>query len=363
VPRRFGQKPAILADVAAAVGLSPAAVSLALRGKPGVSEGTRTRVLDAARALGYRQVVGIARLRHDPLTFGLVAKVHIGPQEANAFYSPVVAGIQASCRSHHIDLMLATMPVDQHHYPIELPRIVTNGTCDGLIVVGAHLSPATTAAFRTAPPTVLVDAYAEDDPFDAVVMDNVGGARSAIRHLVSRGHRDIAILATDPQAYPSILERRVGYDQIIVEEKLTPHYIDAEFWQPESAAAKAVAYVKAHPEVTAIFCANDLVAVALLQAARQEGISVPDRLSVVGFDDIDVAKFVSPALTTMAVDKVGMGRLAVTLLLHRLEVNKECATLTFLRPTLVERESTQAAEPEAPLNEADFAPHVDLRTT
>jgi len=363
VPNRVGHKTATLADVAAAVGLSPAAVSLALRGKPGVSEATRTRVLEAARTLGYRPVDGVSRQHLNPMTIGLVINPdHGGVQEANRFYAPVIAGIQGSCRSHHMDLMLATMPVDLHQYPIELPRIVTNGTCDGLIVAGAHLSPATAATFRAAPPTILVDAYAEDDLFDSVVMDNVGGARTAVQHLVSLGHREIAILATEPQAYPSILERRRGYEQVMAEQELTPCFIDAQYWLPEAAAAVGIEFVKAHPEITALFVANDLVAVAFLQAARQEGIVVPDQLSVVGFDDIDLAKFISPALTTMAVDKLGMGRLAVTLLSHRLEVDKECVTQTSLRPTLVERESTRALRPVATPVEVDTARQLDPQT-
>ena len=353
MPTRLGQKRTTLADVATAVGLSPAAVSLALRGKVGVSPLTRTRVLDTARALGYRPTSSLSRQHQRPLTIGLVIKaVHGDSPEANRFYAPVMAGIEEACRRQHMDLMLATMPVDQHYYPIEVPRIVTDRTCDGLIVVGAHLSLATAEILQTAPPAVLVDAYAEDDTFDLVATDNVGGARTAVQHLVSRGHRDIAILATEPQAFPSILQRRRGYEQVLYEAGLAPHYIDVPYWPPESAAEVGLAYVKAHPEISAVFCANDAVAVALLQAARQDGLMVPEQLSVIGFDDIDLAGFVSPALTTMAVDKVGMGRIAVTLLAHRLEFGKDSVTQTLVRPQLVERESVrvvaqvaQGAEP------------------
>jgi DNA-binding LacI/PurR family transcriptional regulator len=95
-------------------------------------------------------------------------------------------------------------------------------------------------------------------------------------------------------------------------------------------------------------------------AARQAGIDVPGRVSIIGFDDIDLASFVSPGLTTMAVDKVGMGRIAVTLLAHRLEVGKECVTQTLVRPTLVLRESTSvvdsAARPEGSAPELQAQP-------
>ena len=280
------------------------------------------------------------------MTIGLVIKaLHGDAPEANRFYAPVMAGIEESCRLHHMDLMLATMPVDEHYYPIDVPRIVTDRTCDGLIVVGAHLSQGTAAILRAAPPVVLVDAYAEQDGFDLVATDNVGGARIAVEHLIARGHRDIAILGTEPQAFPSILQRRRGYEQVMAEAGLPPRYIDAPYYPPEAAAIVGINYLRANRDVTAVFCANDAVAVALLQVARQAGIGVPDEVSVVGFDDVDLAAFVLPALTTMAVDKVGMGRIAVTLLAHRLELGKECVTQTLVRPQLVERESVRALEP------------------
>ena len=360
MPERHGTKPATLADVAAAVSLSPAAVSLALRGKVGVSEATRTRVFDAAKTLGYRPIAGVSRQHQKQMTIGLVIKAVYGDApEANRFYAPVLAGIEESCRAHRMNLMLATMPVDEHYYPMEVPRIVTDRTCDGLIVVGAHLSRATAELLRHAPPSVLVDAYSDDDAFafDSIATDNIGGARTAIGHLVSKGHRNIAILATEPQTFPSILQRRRGYKQVLSEAGLARHYIDAPYWPPESAAVVGVAYLQAHPEITAVFCANDAVAISLIQAATQAGIAVPDQLSVIGFDDIDLAGFVSPALTTMAVDKVGMGRLAVTLLSHRLEVGKECVTQTLVRPTLMERDTVRTLEP---LARSETAPELHL---
>jgi DNA-binding LacI/PurR family transcriptional regulator len=284
----------------------------------------------------------ISRQRQKPMTIGLVIKaVHGDSPEANRFYAPVMAGIEESCRAHGLDLMLATMPVDQHYSPIEVPRIVTDRTCDGLVVVGAHLSKATAEILEAAPPAVLVDAYAEDDPFDSVCADNVGGARAAVAHLIANQHRQIAILGTEPRAYPSILQRRRGYEAVMAESGLTPRYIDTPYWSPERAAAAGVEYLQDHPEITAVFCANDAVAVALVQTARQGGIEIPERVSVVGFDDIDLASFVSPSLTTMWVDKVGMGRIAITLLVHRLEMGKECVSHTFVRPQLVSRQSVR----------------------
>lgn len=335
-----------LADVATAVGLSPAAVSLALRGKPGVSDAARKRVVEASQSLGYRPSSAISHPHQGPPTVTLVIRaLHGDSPGANRFYGPVLAGVEERCRSLHIRLVLAVMPVDEYNHPVEIPHAVTDRFSDGLIVVGAHLAGATSQLLEGRQPAVLVDAYADEGVFDAVETDNIVGARTAVQYLLDHGHRDIAILGTGPQAFPSILQRRRGYEQAMAEAGLPARYIDAPYYEHNKAAASAIDYLRANPNVTAIFCANDMVAITFIQAAREAGISVPGQVSVVGFDDIDRASFVSPTLTTMAVDKVGMGRLAVTLLAHRLEVGKECATSTLVQPHLVERETVRNLAP------------------
>lgn len=346
VTRDEGRKRVTLADVAQAAGVSPAAVSLAVRGEPGVSRETRDRVVDTARRLGYRGTARSTPRRSRQVTVGLIIKApHGDAPEVNRFYAPVMTGIEEMCRIREIDLLFAAMPVDGDYYPLEVPRLVTERATDGLIVVGAHLSHGTTALLEDGPPAILVDAYAEDVAFDSVVSDNVGGARGAVEHLIGNGHREIVLVGSRPDSFPSILQRRRGYEQAIAEAELRPHYVDVPHVQPEAAAAEALAYVQGHPEVTAAFCCNDAVAVALIQDAQRAGLDVPGNLSVVGYDDIDLARFVSPQLTTMAVDKLGMGRLAVTLLLHRLEFGQGAMTQAFLRPRLVERGSVRAISP------------------
>jgi len=150
--RGTGHKSATLADIAATVGLSPAAVSLALRGKPGVSEATRERVVEASRSLGYRPISGLSRHRHKPMTVTLVIRaLHGDSPDANRFYGPVLAGIEERCRRLHIHLMLAIMPVDQHNHPIEIPHTVTDRFSDGLIFVGANFTPASFWRMRNRP--------------------------------------------------------------------------------------------------------------------------------------------------------------------------------------------------------------------
>jgi len=267
----------------------------------------------------------------------------------NVFYGPILSGIEERCRGLDVRLVFAIMPVDEHNHPLGLPRSVTDHPTDGLILVGADIGTRWTSLLRVgAVPAVLVDGYAEDEALDSVDIDNASGARTAVRYLMSRGHREIAMVGTAPNAFPSVRERRVAYEQVVSEARLTPHYVDVPYYDHERAAEAAVQYVLAHPEVTAIFCANDLTAITFLQAARVAGVSVPDQVSVVGFDDIDLASIILPGLTTMAVDKPGMGRLAVTLLLHQLEFGKIAGCTTLVKPTLVERATVRTIEREAP---------------
>jgi DNA-binding LacI/PurR family transcriptional regulator len=343
------RKRVTLADVARAAGVSPAAVSLAIRGEPGVSRETRERVVDTARRLGYRGVSRSSSRRARQVTVGLIIKAPQGDApEINRFYAPVMTGIEEICRIREVDLLFAALPVDRQYVPLEVPRLVTERSTDGLIVVGAHLSHGTTALLEDGPPAVLVDAYAEDVAFDSVFSDNVGGARAAMDQLISRGHREIALVGSEPDSFPSILQRRRGYEQAIAEAELKPHYVDVPHVPPEAAAAAALQYLGAHPEVTAAFCCNDAIAVALIQGAQRAGLDVPGAVSVVGYDDIDLARFVSPQLTTMAVDKLGMGRLAVTLLLHRLEFPEAAVIQALIRPRLIKRGSVRTIEAAAP---------------
>ena len=337
------RKRVTLADVAQAASVSPAAASLAIRGEPGVGTETRERVVATARRLGYRGVSRTAaRGRNRQTTLGLVIKAPQGDApEVNRFYAPIMAGIEEMCRVREVDLLFAAMPVDSEYYPLEVPRLVTERMCDGLIVVGAHLSHGTTLLLEEGPPAILVDAYAEDVDFDSVVSDNVGGARAAVEHLIAAGHRDICLVGTTPGSFPSIVQRRRGYEQAMTEAGLRLYLADAAHVPAEPAAEAGISYLREHPEVSAMFCANDAIAIALIEAAGRAGLGVPDRLSVVGYDDIDLARHVQPHLTTLAVDKLGMGRLAVTLLLQRIEFPESAITQAFMRPRLVERRSVR----------------------
>ncbi|MEZ4673821.1 MAG: LacI family DNA-binding transcriptional regulator [Caldilineaceae bacterium] len=330
-----------IADIARKSGVSAATVSLALRNKAGLRNETRQRVLDTAQQLGYLyQSSNQAATRLEVNHIGVIIKARANdPAATNSFYGPVLTGIEEICRRRQIHLVYANLLVDEKNVPIEPPRLLTERHTDGLLIVGLQVNTALqTILQQDNSPVVLVDAYAADNPFDAVVSDNFTGGYMATRHLLAQGHTKIAIVGSQPHAFPSIVERRNGYCKALAEAGLTPYFWDCPLW-PEAAAEAARTYLVQQPEVTAIFACNDALAIAVMQVLRERNCVPPDDLSIIGFDNIELAQHTTPPLTTMRVDKTGMGRLAAQLLINRIEYPAAALVQTTIRPELICRQS------------------------
>jgi len=333
-----------LEDVARRSGVSPATVSLVLREKPGINDETRRRVLDAARELGYRKKPAADPLAAQALQqIGVVMRARVNdPPRANPFYGPVLAGIEMACRARQINLLYATVPVDEDNHPTELPRLLQQDQLQGLLLVGAFVDTTIAKLMqRRSTPTVLVDAYAMGNNYDSVVSDNYRGAYQAVDYLIQRGHRHIGVVGGTPNTYPSIEERRRGYQQALRDRGIAEQYLADSHVDAHDAVRAALALLQPSPQITALFCCNDDSAIELMRALQASERRVPDAISLIGFDDIDLAAQVIPALTTMHIDTVGMGRLAVQLLRNRVEFPAAGLVTTVLRPTLIERQSVR----------------------
>jgi LacI family transcriptional regulator len=195
---------------------------------------------------------------------------------------------------------------------------------------------------RRSTPIVLVDAYADSDLYDAVMTDNTKGSHSAVTHLIQMGHHHIGFVGYHPHAYPSIRDRCTGYAQALQQHGIPERYLaECHITDGSGVTEATIDLLKANPQITALLGANDEVAFAAMEAVRSLGRRLPDDVSIVGFDNIDPAKSVTPALTTMHVDKIGMGRLAVQLLINRVENLDASPVTAVIRPYLVERKSVQ----------------------
>ena len=336
---------ATLRDVARLAGVSLGTASQALNNRPHVLPETRSRVLETARALGY--VPRNANGSHTPAVIGMLTKHDVGPPaQFNVFFSHVQAGVERECRAHRISLMFASVEVDQSNHPIEWPRMIEDRHIDGLILIGTYIEEAIGSLQRKLPdkPIVLVDSYAPSYPFDSVLIDNIGGAMKAVNHLIDCGHRHIGLIGSNPASPPDILERRAGYLQTLAARGIEQAYIEDGLMRREEGYAALQRLLKRAPQVTAVFVTNDDTAIGVMHAAHDMGLKVPDDLSIVGFDDIDLASEVHPALTTVHVYKSWLGRLGVQRLMERTRTPDQ-PTLTITVAThLVERESVARRE-------------------
>ena len=340
-PELNGNKVTI-ADIARASGVSPATVSLALRNKGGISTETRQRIVGVAQTLGYLvQIPSKADGRQAIHSIGVLLKARTDDGAmTQSFYGPVVAGIEEVCRRRQIHLVFANLLVDLENRPVEPPRLLTEQPTDGLLLVGMQINTASLSLFQQqSAPIVLVDAYVERDPYDAVVTDNLAGAYTATENLSKKGHRAIAIVGSQPQTFPSVIERRAGYCQALADHGLQPYFWDCLLW-PQAAYETIVTYLQRPPApITAFFSCNDAVATALLQALHEQGYAVPHDFSVLGFDNIELTQYTTPPLSTMRVDQQGMGRLAAQLLINRIEYPAAANVRAWIRPSLIERQS------------------------
>jgi LacI family transcriptional regulator len=249
-----------------------------------------------------------------------------------------MTGIEAAARQQRINLLYATIPVDDENRPLDLPHQLLDQPLDGLLLVGAFADETVAAVAGEHPtPVVLVDSHGGQRQYDAVVSDNRGGAADAVAHLLERGHRHIALVTRPTRADPVFAERRDGYREALRAQGLREYIVEYGPSGGEDDAASAL--LGRHPEITAIVGCNDNFSIATMEAVRQLGRRIPEDVSIVGFDDIELAVHVTPPLTTMAVDKISMGRLAVQTLLFRLAWPDAAPALTLLRPRLIERGS------------------------
>lgn len=303
-------------DIALRAGVSPGAVSRALNFRAGLSEETRRRIIETAREMGY----DFSRLHEEKIKKILfVLHRQHNTSHAMVFYSPLLLAVENACREHGIALsFLALGPTDN------VTQQISKHSPDALLCVG-FIEPEIIGILREMPlPIVLVDHAIPG--LTCVNPDNYQGSMMLTRHLIEKGHRRIAFLASS-MAHYSIYQRERGYRQALFDAGilLSPQY---------EATAPALSDLNASLEYSlnelmslpeppdALFCYNDAAAIVALNYCQTRGIKVPEELAIAGFDDIELAAHVNPALTTLAVDKPALGRTAVEKLIAQSEVSE-----------------------------------------
>jgi len=329
--RRFDperRRPTI-ADVARAAGVSSAAVSFAVNGRPGVSPETRQRILGVAEALGW-QPSASARALTEARTraVGLVLARDAERLELDAFFVRFLSGLERTLAPADYALLLQL--VDAGAGLAAYERLAGAGRVDGFVLTDLQVEDPRLPLLEAAGvPVVLAGRPSGDVPFPAVETRHAEGMDAAVRHLVALGHRRIAFLGGN-----------AGYEHEQVRLARWRAALDAAGVAPGPVvfgdARRAVA-----ERPTAIVCATDVLAMGAIAAAREAGCSVPEDVSITGFDDSPLAALGSPGLTSVRVDYTEFGATAAAALLAAI-AGEPVPAYSASAPELVVRASTAA---------------------
>ncbi|MFZ6029056.1 MAG: LacI family DNA-binding transcriptional regulator [Chloroflexota bacterium] len=336
---------ATLRDVAKMAGVSIGTVSQALNNRPNVSQETRSRVLDAAMAVGYQiREADMEGAEVGVSVIGMLAKHDYGlGQAVNSFYSHVERGVEMECHRRGLNLMVGMVEVDECNRPLAWPPMVREPMVDGLLLLGACIDEEVDQIQRRKDiPLVLIDGYAPGFPYDNIVIDNAEGAHMAMKHLLDAGHRHIGLIGTNERSHPGVLVRRETYLSALHKRGIPDSYIEDGKLGRVEARQCTLRLLQRCPQVTAIFAASDDVALGVIDAVREIGGTVPETVSVVGFDNIDLAKEVVPNLTTVNVPKAWLGVLGVRQLIDRIQRPEQPRVNIAVSTQFVVRESTRS---------------------
>ncbi|XVV05967.1 LacI family DNA-binding transcriptional regulator [Actinosynnema sp. CA-248983] len=338
-PRRGGMR-----QVAEAAGVSTATVSNVLNSPAIVAPETRRRVEDAMARVGFVRNGAARQLRGIPSS--VVGAVLL--DLANPFYGEVSRGVEDRVTEAGCMLMLCSNDAQAAKEARHLQVLEEHGVRGILVAPAAARLDALASLAKRGTPVVLLDHPQEDIDLCAVTVDNVLGGRLAAQHVIELGHRRLAFLHSSLGARQSV-QRREGIHQALHGAGLDPAtaLVEVDIPPPDVAggadAALDALFADPRPP-TAVLCFNDIAALGVLRGLRRLGLAVPGEVSVVGYDDVQFAAELAPALTTIRQPKYELGRAAADLLLDETRPGHRHHEV-LLRPILVVRGSTAAAPP------------------
>lgn len=328
-----------ISDVARAAGVSKGAVSFALNNRPGVAAETRERILATARELGWTpssraRALSVSRA----FAVGLVLARKPETLRADPFFPSFIAGVEQELAAHDYALLLQVVSEQRQEHD-SYRRLAQGGRVDGVFVTDLLVDdPRIALLAEIGVPSVVVGPALGDGFFPAVGVDDKPGVAAAVQHLIDLGHTRVAHVA-GPAAYVHGTSRKQAWAETLAAAGLPEGpCVETDFSAESGAAATRTLLDLAEPP-TAIVYANDVMAMAGLAVAHARGVDVPGELSVVGYEDTELAAHVQPPLTSVATDVVAWGAAAARRLLELVD-GREATEPALEPPTLVVRGST-----------------------
>ncbi len=332
-----------LADVAKAAGVSNATASRVLNGSNHpVAEEVRQKVLKAAEELGYRPNLIARGLRTaQTLTIGIIVENILSP-----FIPPITRGIHDYLWQHGYSNIIINSDWDPE---VEVKAIedLARRHIDGIIFVESYIRSSDEVSKLIHKPHVFVHRLFNSLNPNSIVPDDRYGARLAVRHLAQLGHRRIAFI-NGPEGWDAAINRLLGYQEELAAWGIpfAPELVDRGDWEVQSGYLAAQRLMKVNLRPTAIFAANDLMALGVIYAVQEAGLRVPEDIAVVGYDDRDFSGFVRPAITTVRMPCEEMGRIAAQSLLRLIRKEAKAIDPILVKGDLIVRQSCGARKGE-----------------
>ncbi|MGW6276505.1 LacI family DNA-binding transcriptional regulator [Kribbella sp. NPDC055071] len=336
-----------IADVAARAGVSKGSVSFALNGRPGLAQATVDKILAAADELGWRPSNRARSLSvSKAFALGLVITRDPGVLSSDPFFPAFIAGVESVLAVRGQALVLQVVPPGDEENGYR--RLARDGRVDGVFLSDLrHHDPRIELLVEIGLPAVTLNRPDGTSPFPAVILDDKPGTRAVVEHLIELGHTRIAHVA-GPPAFVHATARSTAFVTALAAAGLEP--IPTETGDFTAAGGiEATRRLLALPKPpTAIVYANDRMAIGGLGAAQAAGLTVPDDLSIAGFDDSEIAEYVHPGLTTVRADPFRFGEAAAQTLNQVVDGATDVPDVELPPAQLVVRRST-AGPPTQPL--------------
>lgn len=332
----------IMQDIAKIAGVSPGTVSNALNDRKGVGKDTKEKIIKIADEIGY--------FRNSKKLEGRVIRLIKYKKNGHVvadtpFFSSLIEACEKECRKNGYELLISQVVYGEHTKE-DVYKIVNHHKIDGILLVATEMDESDFKYFDGIEiPIVVIDSYFKEVNYDYVAINNTKGAYSATKYLIDNGHENIGVLGSNIEI-KNFKYRFEGYKKTLETFNLEFNESNNVYVDPtiEGAYNDFKAYLEKNRNdlPTAFFVLNDIIALGAIKAMNEEGINVPNDVSLVGFDDIPFSSYSNPGVTTVRVHTKTMGKTAVKRLIESIENDIEITLKIEVNTELIERESVKS---------------------
>lgn len=330
----------IMQDIAKLAGVSPGTVSNALNNRKGVGKETREKIIKIAEEQGYFRN---QKKNEDNAIRLIVFKKHGYVVSDTPFFSALIEGCERECRENGYELLISHI-TDDLSSEEDISRILNQKNVDGILLLATEMNESDLSKFDNLNiPIVVVDSYFETKSCDYISINNISGAYSVVKYFVDKGHKKIGYLGSS-RSINNFIHRAEGFNKAISDLNIEDNEKYKFLLEPTVDGSykdmKEIIYSKKELP-TALFAFNDIIAMGAMKAMNEEGIKIPEDVSIIGFDDISFSSLVNPALTTIRVHTSEMGRLSVRRLIEKIKYGSGFKLKIEIDTELIYRDSVK----------------------